>query len=207
MKPPEKSRGFLLSNPINMNIWIISDTHFNHAKMVEYCGRPKNFNDILIKKWNKVVTPDDMVIHLGDVILGQNSALEGILATLPGRKILCRGNHDHESNIWYMNKGFAFVCDYFVYNDLAFSHAPLTPLPNQTIKQHSKDDVFSHKPVRLNIHGHFHNGNHRNNPKIKDRYYDYEYYDKHRSSYHLITIEDGLLSPVSLESLLVVHKY
>lgn len=184
-----------------MKIFVISDTHFNHEKMIEYCGRPFGFNDIIIKNWNKKVSADDLVIHLGDVILGRDSDLKGIMANLPGKKIICRGNHDHHNNQWYMDAGFDFVCDYYVYDNIAFSHAPLTPLPYQTIKQHSRDTVFINREVEFNIHGHFHNSNHRNNEKIKDRYYDYAYYAKNRDKYRLVQIEDTL-RPFTLEEIL-----
>ena len=41
---------------VKNKIWVTSDTHFGHAKVIEYCDRP--FNDIhemdreLIKRWN-----------------------------------------------------------------------------------------------------------------------------------------------------------
>src|SRR3990167_9246166 len=144
-----------------MKIWLIGDTHFNHKKLLQYENRPKDFNRIIIQNWNKVVSTDDIVIHLGDVILGQDSTLKEILGNCLGRKILTRGNHDHHSMQWYMQRGFDFACDYFVYKNIAFSHAPLTPLPFRT------SDENYNKQVSLNIHAHFHHGNHRGKPGMK----------------------------------------
>jgi len=93
-----------------------------------------------------MVALDDVVIHLGDVIIGRQSELQGILEQLPGTKILVRGNHDYEKNSWYIKRGFAFVCDMLVIRDFLFSHEPIEVLPSG---------------VRINIHGHFHNNDHR----------------------------------------------
>ena len=49
---------------------IISDTHFLHKNIVQYCNRPTDFNKLIIKNWHKVVKPEDIVIHLGDVACG-----------------------------------------------------------------------------------------------------------------------------------------
>src|SRR5476649_1621970 len=139
-----------------MNIWIIADTHFYHENIKKFQGRPNDFNEKIIKNWNQLVAYDDVVIHLGDVIFGldKEQRLPSLMASLPGKKILCRGNHDPKPAEWYMEHGFDFACDYYVYKDVAFSHAPLTPLPPQTL-------VSDGRPVNWNIHGHFHKGTHR----------------------------------------------
>jgi calcineurin-like phosphoesterase family protein len=114
-----------------MKIWIIADTHFYHENIKKFQGRSDDFNEQIIKNWNKLVKYDDLVIHLGDVIFGLNKdeKLPSIMASLPGKKVLCRGNHDLQPAIWYMERGFDFVCDYFVSSDIAFSHVPTNPAP------------------------------------------------------------------------------
>lgn len=184
-----------------MKTWIISDTHFNHKKIIEYENRPLDFNDIIIRNWNKVVADDDIVIHLGDVILGHDSSLDTFIMACKGRKYLVRGNHDHHNSDWYIDRGFAWVGDYYIYKNLAFSHAPLTPLPLQNNRQKTGTENWEPRPVDLNIHGHFHRGKHRGQPGMPDRYYDHEYFDKHRESYYLIQIEDTL-KPVMLDTIL-----
>lgn len=184
-----------------MKIWVISDTHFNHDKLISYEKRPANFNEIIIRNWNRLVAPDDLVIHLGDVILGRDSSLDTILTRLTGRKVLARGNHDHKPLEWYIAKGFDFVCDYFVYRNLAFSHAPLTPLPLQNNRQKTGTEEWEERVVDLNIHGHFHRGTHRGQKGMPDRYYDFNYFDENRASYYLIQIEDTF-RPVMLNEIL-----
>lgn len=188
-----------------MNIWIISDTHFDHENIKKYEGRPDNFNELIIKNWNDRVAENDLVIHLGDVIFrkkdetneDRGNHLRKYLSQLKGKKMLTRGNHDHFDPAWYIDKGFDSVVDYFILNDLAFSHAPITPLPPQT---HAND----HRLVRLNIHGHFHRGKHRspdNNPNYVDGYYNYQYWRANQDKYKLVQIEDEL-RPFLLEEIL-----
>lgn len=81
-----------------MSIYFTSDTHFGHAKIIEYCKRPFNsvehMNEMLIQNWNQVVKPDDTVYHLGDFAMGSKDKHKGYLDRLNGYKILVRGNHD-----------------------------------------------------------------------------------------------------------------
>jgi calcineurin-like phosphoesterase family protein len=186
-----------------MKIWVIADTHFYHENIKRYQGRPDDFNEQIIRNWSKAVTYDDVVIHLGDVIFGldKEKRLPSLMASLPGRKILCRGNHDPKPAEWYMERGFDFACDYFVYQGVAFSHAPLTPLPPQTF-------VNDGNPVRWNIHGHFHKGSIKPDAvpiAHEDRYYDSAYYKLHRENYVLVQIEDGL-APIPLDDVLKMKE-
>jgi len=191
-----------------MKIWVISDTHWKHKNIIKYENRPLDHNEQIVANWCKLVAPDDLVIHLGDVIFGENKQgdLKEILAKLPGKKILCRGNHDGYPTSkwgdweWYLDCGFDAVTDYFVYQDLAFSHAPLTPLPTTARYGYGQE-------VRLNIHGHFHRGSHRkphegeDDAAFEDQFYDYKYYKEHKKKYHLVQIEDTL-SPFLLDDII-----
>lgn len=115
----------------------------NHDNMPTYCKRPVNFTEILIKRWQEVVKPEDLVIHLGDVAIGNRRHVKDILAELPGRKVLVLGNHDKQHGPdWWMDQGFAFACEAMKYRGCWLTHAPSPVLP---------------MGCRLNIHGHLHN--------------------------------------------------
>jgi calcineurin-like phosphoesterase family protein len=124
-----------------MQIYVITDTHFFHQNIIKFCNRPENHNELMIKNWKEIVQWNDVVIHLGDVIFGNKEKLTGVLSQLPGKKILVKGNHDRETNTWYMNAGFDFACNQIIYNNIVFTHTPIQELPAGT---------------KLNIHGHFH---------------------------------------------------
>ena len=86
-----------------MNIFVISDTHFCHKNIIDYCNRPfvsvEEMNEVLINNWNSVVSPTDTVYHLGDFGIGNKSQLKEIFNSLNGNKILVVGNHDRRSKI------------------------------------------------------------------------------------------------------------
>lgn len=51
----------------------------------------------IIKRWNEVVGPDDIVYHLGDVMLGDNAYGIECVKRLNGTIKLIRGNHDTDA--------------------------------------------------------------------------------------------------------------
>jgi len=77
-------------------IYVISDCHFSHKNIIEYCKRPftdiEEMNTRIILNWNRVVSERDMVYHLGDFTLHKDP--EEFEEQLNGRIIHLRGNHD-----------------------------------------------------------------------------------------------------------------
>lgn len=51
-------------------------------------------NAEIVRRWNEVVSPDDVVYHLGDVALGPIEESLSVLDALNGSLILVEGNHD-----------------------------------------------------------------------------------------------------------------
>lgn len=162
-----------------MDIWVISDTHFGHDRLVELAGRPADFTARIVTNWKRLVKPADLVLHLGDVAF-ETEGLTALIASLPGRKIVVRGNHDNRP-AWLMHRGFDFGCDYFVYRRVAFSHKPLVPIPYG---------------AAFNVHGHFHDGTHR-----LGEYASVPGFSAARERYVLVSIEQTL-APVRLETLI-----
>ena len=94
-------------------IYVISDTHFNHKNIIEYCNRPfktvEEMNEVLIKNWNDVVSQEDTIICLGDFVLGTKENIIEIGTKLNGHKILILGNHDRGTKLAYKEAGFETV--------------------------------------------------------------------------------------------------
>jgi len=141
-----------------MKIWIITDTHFNHEKIKQYCGRPDNFEELLFKNMMKI-DRNDVLIHLGDICIGKDAEMhEKYIRPLPFKKWLAKGNHDGKSDQWYLEHGWDFVASKFqgkyFGKTVVFSHQP----------QHYEEIVdlqFGAGSFDINIHGHFHNTLHR----------------------------------------------
>lgn len=131
------------------NIYVTSDTHFNHKNIIEYCNRPyssvEEMNKAIIDNWNSVVKDEDTVYMLGDFCLGGKEVIKELCSQLKGHKILIKGNHDHGTNTTYKEAGFESIFGeqvivYFEHLDktIHFSH-------------HPKEDAHY-----LNLYGHVH---------------------------------------------------
>jgi calcineurin-like phosphoesterase family protein len=169
----------LLSTQIqknHMRIFVISDTHFGHIRLEELGARPIEFSEKIVKNWNRLVNPEDLIIHLGDYVVSKTGIWDQIINQLNGRKILVLGNHDKKSMSWYLSNGFDFVCSSFSWDYYNFKI------------------LFSHEPSDLseydiNIHGHLHYGEHRKDYKLTDRHF-------------LFTMETGTYEPLLLKTMI-----
>ena len=131
---------------ITLDTWIISDTHFFHENIGRYCNRPKNWQDLIIKNWNDLVSPDETVLHLGDFALGNKGNFDLLTGMLSGRLFLIQGNHDRISKSYCETHGVTLIKNSLNVQisdqmKLIFSHRPIVPLEDGWI----------------NLHGHIHN--------------------------------------------------
>lgn len=86
-----------------MQVFFISDCHFDHYKIIEYTERPFNtvlqMNSQLMWRWNKRVKPDDLVYHVGDFAFkGANNA-QLWEKRLNGNIVHIQGNHDKNNGV------------------------------------------------------------------------------------------------------------
>lgn len=145
------------------NIWITSDTHFNHSNIIKYCNRPfhsvREMDEILIENWNKVVKPTDKVYHLGDVYMKASKGyIESILQRLNGRKRLILGNHDVGKD-QILQRYFEKIS---VWRDFKDHGVLLTHIPLH------KDSIIRE---RINVHGHIHQRHVLTSTGSKDKNY------------------------------------
>lgn len=136
-----------------------SDTHFGHKKVIEFCKRPfrdtQEMEETIIKNWNSIVKPNDLVFHLGDVFFCGKTKAKEIMDQLNGRKILIRGNHDWWKDEKYIQLGFERVSDagYSISEwDAQMSHFPYKG-------EEIDERIFDHQLFddgRWLLHGHVH---------------------------------------------------
>lgn len=165
--------------------WLISDTHFGHenswAKFKKDDGSPlrpftstEEMDREMVQRWNSVVSDEDRVYHLGDVVIARKNL--SILHALKGRKKLVRGNHD------------------------IFKLEDYTPFFEDILGTHKLGDqgfILSHIPIHIdsvarwsagNIHGHTHSNVVR-----------YGKWNKPDPRYLCVSVEQINFTPISLE--------
>lgn len=136
-----------------MKIWVTSDTHFGHDKLIEW-GRPENFTALELANLSKVLESGDYLIHLGDFCIGNDEDWHKLFMAETNHiqnRILVRGNHDKKSNGWYLSHGWSAIADQLVLRlfgkKIVFSHIPVDP------------DLWL--ATDYNVHGHTHGNSHR----------------------------------------------
>ena len=84
-------------------IYFTSDLHLNHNRGFIY--EPRGFhsveemNEAIIDLWNKIVTDDDDVYLLGDVMLGDTQLGIELFKRLKGKIHIVLGNHDTDNRV------------------------------------------------------------------------------------------------------------
>lgn len=124
------------------NIWFLSDAHLGHRNIhrmrPEFASAADN-DEHIVRHWTELVTKRDTVYCLGDMAFDE-TALARIL-TLPGRKILVKGNHDVcGTQLEYLT--YEKVLGLEKYKKVWLSHAPIHPYELRG---------------KINVHGHVHN--------------------------------------------------
>ena len=88
-----------------MKTYITSDLHFGHKNIMSFCpvsrARFRNdvayMNEAMVKEWNEIVEPEDLVYILGDVAFLPAQKAAEFMNRCNGRKILVQGNHDRKT--------------------------------------------------------------------------------------------------------------
>ena len=136
-------------------IYLTSDLHFYHEKVIHTCNRPfrdaQEMNEKLILNWNRVISPDDDVFILGDVTMKGPEKVQSVLSRLAGKKYLVKGNHDDyvDNEYWKLYQDtFVWVKNYYElrYQNLLFI---LFHFPIEEWNQFFKGSIH--------LHGHQHN--------------------------------------------------
>lgn len=133
-----------------MSMFFTADTHFGHAKIIEYCNRPfatvEEMDSVLIARWNETVAANATVYHLGDFgFFPRPEDANRLIRQLNGTIHLIIGNHDKKNTLdltrWASKKDYT------------------------SFKIEKRRIVMSHYPFRawrgsnggsINLHGHEH---------------------------------------------------
>lgn len=106
----------------------------------------EEFHDVIIERWNGVVTSSDKVYVLGDVVMRKEAF--PILDKLLGKKILIMGNHD----IFGIDTYIKYFDEVYGVKVLAKQNLILSHMPIQ------EDSLWRWRAERwwTNVHGHTH---------------------------------------------------
>ena len=143
--------------------YYISDLHLFHEASIRFDNRPfgslEEMHEAVVSRWNNKVNNGDTVYILGDMSMrGKKEDLISLVATLKGKKILVKGNHDDVSDYRY-HQLFADMCDYKEIHD--------------SVKGKNYNLVLCHYPIfswkkmgkgSILLYGHTHNS-------AEDKYY------------------------------------
>jgi len=150
-----------------MTVFMTSDFHFSHARIIEYCARPfvnvDEMNETIIANHNSVVKDADDVWNIGDFSLSEK-VVPIFLPRLKGNQHLIFGNHDRkaygikdkyiEAQKRYIEYGFKSVHMQHELEGFILNHLPFAGDGDKRKKLEQfrpKDDGN-----RFLIHGHSH---------------------------------------------------
>lgn len=121
-------------------IFFTLDSHFYHRNVLKFENRPfdtvEEMNEGLIQAWNSVVSKNDIIYHLGDMVFGGISNWKEILPRLNGKLRLIRGNHDDSKVVKKLNQEGYFD----EYHDVGCY-----------IKHHKQCMWLSHYPMEIGV--------------------------------------------------------
>jgi len=125
------------------HVYFIGDLHFGHSRIERFRTQfPSEsvHRQYIMDTWTDRIRKRDIVWVMGDAAFTQ----EGLdsIHTLPGRKILVRGNHDTLPTEAYLSV-FEEVHGIVCWKGLWLTHAPIHPT-----------ELYG----RSNVHGHCHRG-------------------------------------------------
>ena len=131
--------------------WVWSDTHFGHRNITGFSHRPPGWASLLIENCALEVpdSPDVTLLHLGDLCYRGNAEFRALvapnIAPKTGRKLLIKGNHDHQRPSFYRKCGFKFARPFSIMwggTEVSFSHYPWSiqdegrPMPDNHVRLH-----------------------------------------------------------------------
>jgi calcineurin-like phosphoesterase family protein len=141
-----------------MTTWVTSDLHFGHKNIMKFCPVTRArfrddgayMNETMIKEWNDLIAPEDLVYILGDVAFMSGSDAGRTVMRLNGTKILVEGNHDRKT-----------------LQDVTFRNAFAEVHKYLDINYNGTKVVMFHYPIcewdqmhrgSVHLHGHLHGG-------------------------------------------------
>jgi len=148
-----------------------SDMHYGHEAIISFCDR--GFADVfhqtevLISNYNKLVSPEDTCLWVGDCFFLRQTKAKEIMRRLNGKKHLVTGNHDNKDHKM-LSLGFELVVEQLAFR-IDGKAVRACHYPYWSEKKHQEaikngdyfDDRYKDRRPKRNdeeilIHGHTH---------------------------------------------------
>lgn len=152
--------------------WFIADTHFNDNATIRFIPPAyldaagieptwslnkimRGIKTIMIQNFQKLVSPEDTVYHLGDVgRFDKLSEAQDVIDQIPGRKVLVMGNHDYDPSYIHLESGITSYVQYWY--DAGFDEVHEKPtMYNEFARLSHEPPFFSNYP-QFALFGHVH---------------------------------------------------
>lgn len=147
-------------------IYFTSDTHYFHKNIMHHAKRPwetiDDMHEGMVYHWNKNVSNEDIVYHLGDFAFRHQKHLELLVDRLQFKElVLLKGNHD---DICRMRHFFRVMREHYDRN-VQFTESPYLELKVDVGLTHPQKLVLNHYGQRVwnnghhgawHLHGHSH---------------------------------------------------
>ncbi len=148
-----------------MKVWAISDLHLsvNNPKPMDIFGPTwEGYFEKIVADWKEKVSEDDIVLMAGDfswaMKLEETAEDFSLLSSLPGKKILIRGNHDY----WWKSISavrkelpenfFAIQNDALKFGEYIICGTRLWNLPDGQKAQTEEDEkIYKRELIRLEM--------------------------------------------------------
>lgn len=138
-----------LELPAGVPVWLGSDHHLNHKRIIEFEKRPfaslREMNEEIVRRHNEVVEPHHVFIQAGDFIMGDFEEGLEYAAQMNGQGYVKLGNHDRGSAAGRNRPGYA---ERFAERYREAGFIVLSDLEETTITIGGRTVVISHYPYR-----------------------------------------------------------
>jgi calcineurin-like phosphoesterase family protein len=142
------------------NIYVWSDQHFNHKNIIKYSDRPfgsiQEMNEYMVFQYCSLITPNDVVIWVGDVGFGDITLVQQLLAECVGYNVLIPGNHDFKGLTGKLrdmefDEIHAIASLPIDGTEYIFTHYPLTDIPDGCVSVHGHTHTINLSQRHINV--------------------------------------------------------
>lgn len=143
-----------LSSKPTSRVFFTANTHFGDRSIAFHrgFGSPEDMDQVLIENWNSLISPGDIVYHLGNFALLGKARIKEVVEKLNGSILLVPGNHDCSSKKLNLYKKLFTVLP--LLHILRIGQVPVTLCHYPLLQWYKFGPSSCH--FYANLYGHYH---------------------------------------------------